>query len=101
MAPLTRVDDSSPRIRVHLVAMTCGFIAAAMIAALTLPAALLAQQRPPLPLKHALQPTTAAISAAHRMTRLYIFADDSMQRRETGTVGHLKSMAYIARELKR
>ena len=35
------------------------------------------------------------------MTRLYIFADDSMQGRETGTVGHLKSTAYIASELKR
>jgi hypothetical protein len=35
------------------------------------------------------------------MTRLYIFADDSMQGRETGTDGHLKSTAYIARELKR
>ena len=64
------------------------------------PAALIAQQ-PTLPLKHAAQPTTAAISAADLMTRLYIFADDSMQGRETGTVGHLKSTAYIASELKR
>jgi len=81
--------------------MTSRFIPGAMIVALTLPAALLAQQRPPLPLKHAPQPTTAAPSAADLMTRLYIFADDSMQGRETGTVGHLKSTAYIARELKR
>jgi hypothetical protein len=64
------------------------------------PAALAAQQ-PALPLKHAPQPTTPAISAADLMTRLYIFADDSMQGRETGTVGHLKSTAYIASELKR
>src|SRR4030095_722188 len=35
------------------------------------------------------------------MTRLYIFADDSMQGRETGTAGHLKSSAYIASELNR
>ncbi|HUQ83460.1 MAG TPA: M28 family peptidase [Gemmatimonadaceae bacterium] len=63
------------------------------------PAALLAQ--PALPLKHAAKPTTTAISAADLMTRLYIFADDSMQGRETGTVGHLKSTAYIASELKR
>jgi hypothetical protein len=81
--------------------MTCRFIPGAMMGALALPGALFAQQRPPLPLKHAPQPTTAAISASDLMTRLYIFADDSMQGRETGTVGHLKSTAYIASELKR
>src|SRR6476620_11705620 len=63
--------------------------------------ATLAAQPTTLPLKHAAKPTTAAISAADLMTRLYIFADDSMQGRETGTVGHLKSTAYIASELKR
>jgi hypothetical protein len=35
------------------------------------------------------------------MTRLYIFADDSMMGRETGTRGHLMSTAYIANELTR
>ena len=55
----------------------------------------------PLPLKHAPQPTSAAISAADLMTRLYIFADDSMMGRETGTRGHLMSTAYIASELRR
>jgi hypothetical protein len=70
-------------------------------ALLALPAALTAQQPQALPLKHAPQPTTGAISAADLMTRLYIFADDSMQGRETGTVGHIKSTAYIASELKR
>ena len=68
---------------------------------LAVPAALAAQQPHALPLKHAPQPTTAAISASDLMTRLYIFADDSMQGRETGTAGHLKSTAYIASELKR
>ena len=58
-------------------------------------------QQQALPLKHAPQPTAAVISAADLMTRLYVFADDSMQGRETGTVGHLKSTAYIASELKR
>jgi hypothetical protein len=66
-----------------------------------LPIALGAQQPKALPLKHSPQPTTAAISAPDLMTRLYIFADDSMQGRETGTAGHLKSTAYIASELKR
>src|SRR3954468_22101573 len=55
----------------------------------------------PLPLKHAPRPTLADISAADLMTRLYIFADDSMMGRETGTRGHLMSTAYIANELTR
>lgn len=54
-----------------------------------------------LPLKHVPQPTSAAISAADLMTRLYIFADDSMMGRETGTRGHLMATAYIASELRR
>ena len=54
-----------------------------------------------LPRKHAAQPTSADISAGDLMTRLYIFADDSMMGRETGTRGHLMSTAYIASELRR
>ena len=69
--------------------------------ALSMPAMLTAQQPAQLPLKHVAKPTTAAITASDLMTRLYIFADDSMQGRETGTTGHLKSTAYIASELKR
>ncbi|HZF68187.1 MAG TPA: hypothetical protein VEZ47_09125, partial [Gemmatirosa sp.] len=52
-----------------------------------------------LPLKHAPRPTTAGITEADLMTRLYIFADDSMLGREAGTEGNLKGAAYIAREL--
>src|SRR5689334_10299374 len=48
-----------------------------------------------LPLKHAPQPTTAAITPADLLTRLYIFADDSMMGREVGTPYHLKATAYI------
>ena len=55
----------------------------------------------PLPLKLDPQPTTAAITAADLMTRLYVFADDSMMGREAGTPGHLKGTEYIARELER
>src|SRR5206468_3098357 len=58
-------------------------------------------QPAPLPLKHAPDPTSADISARDLMTRLYIFADDSMMGRETGTRGHLMSTAYIANELTR
>jgi hypothetical protein len=54
-----------------------------------------------LPRTHSARPTSAAISAADLMTRLYIFADDSMQGREAGTVGSVKATAYIANELKR
>jgi Peptidase family M28 len=68
-------------------------------ALVALPAALGAQERQ-LPLKHTPRPTTAAISAADLMTRLYIFSDDSMQGRETGTIGHVKSTAYIAAQVR-
>jgi hypothetical protein len=58
-------------------------------------------QQQPLPLQHAPQPTTAAISAADLMTRLYIFADDSMQGRLAGSAGDLKGTTYIAGEVAR
>src|SRR5689334_9084948 len=54
-----------------------------------------------LPLKHAPQPTTAAITPSDLMTRLYIFADDSMMGREVGTPYNLKGTAYIEREVRR
>ena len=38
-------------------------------------------------LKHSARPTSADITAADLMTRLYVFADDSMQGREAGTPG--------------
>jgi hypothetical protein len=53
------------------------------------------------PLTHAPRPTVPAITAQDLMTRLYIFADDSMLGREAGTLGNLKGTDYIARELKR
>src|SRR3954469_13484384 len=77
-----------------------------LIAALTIIPALSQAQSsasaaPPLPLKHKAQPTTAAIDARDLMTRLYVFADDSMMGREAGTVGGLKGTGYIAAEVKR
>ncbi len=53
-----------------------------------------------LPLKHKPVPTKPAITAADLMTRLYIYADDSMQGRQTGTPGHVKATAYIAAQVK-
>jgi hypothetical protein len=58
-------------------------------------------QQAPLPLKHAPQPTTPAITPADLLTRVYIFADDSMMGREVGTVYNLKGTAYIEREVRR
>jgi hypothetical protein len=75
-------------------------LAARMSALVLLPATLAAQQQT-LPLKHAPQATTGPITAADLMTRLYIFADDSMQGRETGTVGHVTATNYLAAELKK
>jgi hypothetical protein len=67
---------------------------------LALPCVLAAQQRP-LPLKLTAKATAAAITPADLMTRVYIFADDSMMGRAAGTVYHDKGTDYIARELAR
>jgi hypothetical protein len=52
-------------------------------------------------MKHAPQPTSAAITVQDVMTREYIIADDSMEGRDTGRRGGVKSATYIAAELKR
>ena len=54
-----------------------------------------------LPLKYTGKATTAEISAADLMTRLYIFADDSMMGRQVGTRYNLMGTAYIEREVRR
>ena len=45
--------------------------------------------------------TSGAITAEDLRTRLYIFADDSMQGRLLATPGNVKGVEYIAREVKR
>ncbi|HCU10800.1 MAG TPA: hypothetical protein DGB72_01585, partial [Gemmatimonadetes bacterium] len=50
---------------------------------------------------HTPTPTTAAITPADLKTRLYIFADDSMQGRLLATAGNVKGVEYIASEVKR
>ncbi|MFL5579156.1 MAG: M28 family metallopeptidase [Gemmatimonadaceae bacterium] len=57
--------------------------------------------RAELPLKRPPGPTGPAISAGDLMTRLYAFADDSMQGREAGTEGNLRATAYLAAEAAR
>ena len=47
------------------------------------------------------RPTEAAITANDLRTRLYQFADDSMQGRRIGEPGNYKGTAYIASEFKR
>ncbi|HVO36207.1 MAG TPA: M28 family peptidase [Gemmatimonadales bacterium] len=69
----------------------------ALLLVLLAPAGLSAQTAP-LPLKHALEPTTAEITPADLMTRLYIYADDSMMGRRGGTIYNLKATDYIAAE---
>src|SRR5438270_10873910 len=63
------------------------------------PAPLAAQAGPPR--THRPAPTVPAITPGDLMTRLYIFADDSMQGREAGTPGNVKGTDYIAAEIKR
>jgi len=70
-----------------------------LLTLLAVPAA--AQRAAALPLKFDPRPTTAAITPADLMTRLYIFADDSMMGRAAGTPYHDKGTTYIARELAR
>ena len=60
-----------------------------------------AAPRAPLPLKLAPRPTKSAITADDLMTRLYVFADDSLMGREAGTEGSFKATELLAREAKR
>jgi hypothetical protein len=74
------------------------------LALLLIPAALTAQGKVNqygYPEKHDPKPTTAAITPADLMTRLYIFADDSMMGRQSGRAGNMMGTNYIAAELKR
>jgi hypothetical protein len=54
-----------------------------------------------LPLKHAAAPTKTAITPADLMSRLYLYADDSMMGRAAGTEYNLKATAYVAAEVRR
>jgi hypothetical protein len=74
-------------------------VAASLVVALAAPAAAAHAQAPGLPLKHAPQPTRPKISAKDLMTRLYIFADDSMEGRKYLTAGNVKGTNYLAAEL--
>lgn len=53
------------------------------------------------PRTHSPTPTTAAIAPSDLRTRVYIFADDSMQGRLLATRGNVKGVEYIANEARR
>lgn len=85
-------------------------IAVLVVGAIALTTPLVAQSAPStyvpapatkLPTKLIAKPTTAAISEKDLMSRLYVFADDSMMGRETGTEGNVKGTDYLAAEAKR
>src|SRR5262249_12407293 len=70
--------------------------------------ALAAQQKCPamtpgakMPLTYRGGATAPEITACDLMTRLYIYAADSMRGREAGTADALRPTAYIAREVSR
>jgi hypothetical protein len=54
-----------------------------------------------LPLHRRAEPTRPAITPADLMSRLYLYADDSMMGRAAGTDYNLKATAYIAAEVRR
>jgi hypothetical protein len=53
-----------------------------------------------MPLKFAARPTVPAITPGDLMSRLYVFADDSMAGREAGEPGNDKGTAYIEAQLR-
>jgi hypothetical protein len=53
------------------------------------------------PRTRAAEPTTRAITPGDLMSRLYVFADDSMAGRELDTRGNVMGVEYIAREAAR
>ena len=54
-----------------------------------------------MPLTYQGGPTVTAITACDLMTRLYIYADDSMRGREAGTPDAMRATVWIEREVRR
>jgi hypothetical protein len=85
----------------RLAILTAALAVPTLLAAQTAPTTVVPQPDTKLPLTHAPQPTVPAITAADLMTRLYLYAADSMQGREAGTAGDARATDYIAAEVKR
>ncbi|HVF39306.1 MAG TPA: M28 family peptidase, partial [Gemmatimonadaceae bacterium] len=75
--------------------------AAAVLVALCVLVPAIVPAQSALPLKHNGKPTQPAITSADLMTRIYIFADDSMGGRLAGEESGLRGTAYIEREVRR
>ena len=84
-----------------LVTSALAAVAGAQDAPKTPPVATASAPRTALPLKLAPRPTKSAITAADLMTRLYVFADDSLMGRDAGTEGSFKATELLAREAQR
>jgi Zn-dependent M28 family amino/carboxypeptidase len=89
-------------------ARAAGAIAVAGGVSIASAASLSAQQACPamqpgttMPLKYKGGPTVAAITPCDLMTRLYIYADDSLRGREAGTPDAMRATTYIEREVRR
>ncbi len=54
-----------------------------------------------LPVKYTGPPTVAEITPGDLMTRLYIFADDSLAGRQAGKTGHFRGTVYLGAELEK
>jgi hypothetical protein len=76
-------------------------VARLSFAVLLVVTARVADAQAPLPLKHAPLSTQTSITPADLMTRLYLYADDSMMGRMTGTEYNMKATEYIASEARR
>jgi hypothetical protein len=102
---MSPIDYPQPTLMKRLAIIAISALAPALLAAqaptATPPATIVPYPPTKLPLKHVAEPTTGAITANDLMTRLYIFADDSMQGREAGTMGNAKGTDYIAAEAKK
>ena len=82
--------------RVVLVALATATALNAQQSQLPLPA-----PPPAKPAKMKAQPTTAAITDKDLMSRLYVYADDSMAGREFATEGNTRATALIAEQVKK
>ncbi len=89
-----------PLLLLLLLALPCTLLAQGPAPDAT-PRAVIPAPAPSLPRTRAPKKTRADITADDLMTRLYVFADDSMQGRDAGTAGNLRGTEYIAREVGR
>ena len=80
---------------------TVAFAFACSLTLAAAPASLAAQAAKPLPLKFSGPPTKAPITEQDLMTRLYVYADDSLMGRQVGTEYNVRATAYIEREVRR